>query len=53
MNPADQNSRQMVDFDHGISTRLAGVVILALLGVFLLQKLGFRFVVSAKTGVSA
>lgn len=36
--------------DNTISMKLAGAIILALLVVFVFQKLGFRFVVSAGIG---
>lgn len=37
-------------YDHTIHMKLAGTIIAALLVVFLFQKLGFRFVVSAGIG---
>ncbi len=45
--------RQTSTFDSGISIRLAGLVLAALIGVFVLRQLGFRFVVSASSAVGA
>lgn len=38
MNPADKN------YDHSLAWKLAGAIIVALLVVFILQRLNFRFV---------
>lgn len=45
MNPSDQTT-----FDNTLHWKLGGTVIMALLLVFVLQRLGFRFVVGAGVG---
>lgn len=44
-------SNQSQTYDGTIAYKMAGTVISALVLVFILQRLGFRFVVSASTGV--
>lgn len=41
---------QTAEWSSWISVHLAALIILALLGVFALHKLGFRFVTSASIG---
>jgi hypothetical protein len=47
MNPTSSSQ----SYDTTIPHKIAGTVILSLLLVFILQKLGFRFVVAANVGV--